>query len=130
MASPPRPPILFRSPRQIGMNKWMLGALTLMAYPTQNECWVAEHYTGYNYILERSDTPEEFLQKTFHNDRLVNTETMRVPNQNVPVFTDVVNLLNKDDATAACTKVLVALTPKKIETPPSASDAGVSPSSS
>ena len=85
--------------RMIGDHKWYNGVLVLQANPDQKECWVAEHYSGYKYILERGSEPGTYLQKTYCGDTLMRISTMEVPHSSLnPVVDDPDPVVDNDNA--------------------------------
>jgi hypothetical protein len=64
---PPLPnPCFLR--REIKDSKWWAGVSVLEANPQESECWVAEHYTGYKYVLSRGETPGEYIKNTYYKN--------------------------------------------------------------
>lgn len=54
--------------RDIGDSKWWAGVSVLEANPAESECWVAEHYTGFKYILSRGTKKGEYVKNTYHKN--------------------------------------------------------------
>jgi hypothetical protein len=63
---PPIPPPPFLR-REIKDSKWWAGVSVLEANPNESECWVAEHYTGYKYVLTRGKKGEYIKNTYFKN---------------------------------------------------------------
>ncbi len=76
---PPPTPLV----RMIGESKWLAGVMVLQANPDQKECWVAEHCSGYKYILERK-TDTQYVQKTYAMGVLVSERPMEVNASLIP----------------------------------------------
>lgn len=76
----PKLPLLVR---EIGDSKWLAGVMVLQANPDQKECWVAEHCSGYKYVLERNSA-NEYIQKTYVMDVLVSERPMKVSASLIP----------------------------------------------
>ena len=71
---PPPMPLI----RQIGEHKWYAGVAYLSKHPQENEVVVAEHYTGWNYVLARSPNANVFIQKTYNGTKLIWSSNMSV----------------------------------------------------
>jgi hypothetical protein len=70
---PPSPPPIMPSflRREINDSKWWAGVSVLEANPHESECWVADHYSGYKYILSRGEKKGEYVKNTYYKNTYV-----------------------------------------------------------
>lgn len=62
--------------RQIGDHKWWSGASYLEYNPSENEVEVAAFYTGWKWILKRTDKPYMYEKVTYWNGNIVQSSMM------------------------------------------------------
>jgi hypothetical protein len=67
--------------RQIGEHKWWAGVAYLEQQPDMKEITVAEHWTGWRYVLARTKSSTIFVKLTFYNDKMWAIEMLSaIPN--------------------------------------------------
>lgn len=62
--------------RQIGEHKWYAGVSYLSYNPDKNDITVAEHYTGWRFVLMRTKSQNVFVTLTYYHNKLVIIEKM------------------------------------------------------
>lgn len=62
--------------RQIGEQKWWAGVFHLESNPQLNEIEVAAHYSGWRYVLKRTEVKDVYEKNTYWGDESVGLFTL------------------------------------------------------
>jgi hypothetical protein len=100
---PPSPPAIMPSflRREINDSKWWAGVSVLEANPHESECWVADHYSGYKYILSRGEKKGEYVKNTYYKNTYVEGSEYVLQSQCPFIVKPVDESVIDDDSAAA-----------------------------
>jgi hypothetical protein len=62
--------------RQIGEQKWWTGVFHLESNPQLNEIEVAAHYSGWRYVLTRTEVKDVYERNTYYGGKAVGLSTL------------------------------------------------------